>query len=105
MTPPAWTWADIGGTDIAFGLMTLIAFVAGVGFLIEYRRLALVEGTLSGLELFATFGTLPLACALAWGTYSRVNKHRLLRGECRYTVVWVYENHHHKGDQESRFEF
>lgn len=105
MTTNPWTWADIGGVDIVFGLFSLAVFVLGIGLLIEYRRLALSDGTLSGSQLLGTFAAIPLALALGWIAYGGANDHRLLRGECRYTVARVYENWRYKGDEESRFEF
>ena len=105
MMPNPWIWADIGGATIIFGLCALGAFIAGIGLWLEFRRLAFAQAMISGQQLVGTYTTIPLAVALAWVAYAEANEHRLLRGECRYTVAWVYENHHHKGDQESRFEF
>lgn len=105
MMPNPWIWDDIGGATIIFGLCALGALITGIGLWLEFRRLAFAHAMISGQQLAGTYTTIPLAVALAWVAYAEANEHRLLRGECRYTVAWVYENHRYKGDQESRFEF
>jgi hypothetical protein len=80
-------------------------FAAGIWFLIDLRRLMLTKPTVSGRDLFSPLAGMLMGVFLTGGAYVNANKHRLLRGECRYTVARVYENWRFKGDEESRFEY
>ena len=105
MTIPPWTWEDVDGTTVFFGLFGLVALVAGIWFVIDLVRLVRTNSMMSNRDLFAPIIGIPFALALLWGAHMRANKHRLLRGECRYTVARVYENRRIKGDEISRFEY
>jgi hypothetical protein len=105
MKSPSWTWADFGITMAVVMLFGSVMFVIGVYSLINLRRLLLTQPMVSGRQLFAPFAGILSGVVITWIAYTAANKHRLLRGECRYTVAQVYENWRYKGDKESRFEF
>jgi hypothetical protein len=97
--------ADFGVGMALVMLFGIAAFIGGIWYMVDLRRLMLTQPTVSGTDLFAPFAGLLLGVGLTGIAYTAANKHRLLRGECRYTVARVYENRRIKGDEISRFEY
>jgi hypothetical protein len=61
--------------------------------------------TVNPYTLLLTLAAPFMTGATAWAAYSAVNKNRLLRGDCRYTVAQVYENTRIKGAKVSRYAY
>jgi hypothetical protein len=97
--------ADFGVGMALVMLFGIAAFIGGIWYMVDLRRLMLTQPTVSGIDLFAPFAGLLLGVGLTGIAYTAAYKHRLLRGECRYTVARVYENRRIKGDEISRFEY
>ncbi|WP_052732233.1 hypothetical protein [Hymenobacter terrenus] len=104
MKPNPWRWDDIGVVEIVLILAALFFLASAILVQVDFRRaspetLKPEQSPMDGL------GALFCALVLACGAYVNAYWNRRLRGECRYTVGWVYKHSRSKTGRAAHYKF
>lgn len=106
MTTPAWIWEDFGTGSVVTGCCGVAFFVFDVLGMLHLHRSPPADNIReSDQTAFASFSGIVWGLMFVAVTYTKANEHRLLRGECRYTIARVYEHGFTKRHRYARLAF